>query len=111
MEVAFTECIPITDASSVGEVRRTAMLAGQRLEFDETRAGELTLLATEVSRNVLIHGRGGHVILAGFKHGVHHLARILAMDNGPGIADVSRAFADGYSTAGTRGAWAAAWAP
>lgn len=39
MEVAFTERIPVTDLSSTGEVRRTAMLAGQRLEFDETRGG------------------------------------------------------------------------
>lgn len=103
MEVAFTECIPVTDLSSVGEVRRTAMLAGQRLEFDETRAGELALLATEVSRNVLLHGHGGQVILAGIRQGGNQRARILAMDSGPGIKDVAQAFADGYSTAGTMG--------
>lgn len=103
MEIAFTECIPITDASSVGEVRRTAMLAGERLHFDDTRAGELALLATEVSRNVLIHGRGGQVIVAGFKDEGQQLARILAMDSGPGIADMTRALSDGYSTAGTMG--------
>lgn len=103
MEIAFTECIPVTDLSSVGEVRRTAMLAGQRLDFDETRAGELALLATEVSRNVLLHGRGGQVIVAGIKQGGNHLARILAMDRGPGIKDVAQAFTDGYSTAGTMG--------
>lgn len=103
MEVAFTECIPITDDSSVGEVRRSAMLAGQRLDFNETRAGELALVATEVSRNVLLHGRGGQVILAGLKQPGSNVARILAMDSGPGIADVGKALADGYSTAGTMG--------
>jgi len=103
MEVAFTDCIAVTDPSSVGEVRRTAMLAGQRLDFDETRIGELALLATEVSRNVLIHGRGGQVILDGVKQGGNRLARILAMDNGPGIKDMARALADGFSTAGTMG--------
>ena len=31
------------------------------------------------------------------------VARILAMDKGPGIANVARAMSDGYSTAGTMG--------
>lgn len=103
MEIAFTECVSVTDASSVGEVRRTALLAGQWLDFDETRAGELALLATEVSRNVLVHGGGGQVIVAGFKDQGYHLARILAMDRGPGIASIAHAMTDGYSTAGTPG--------
>ena len=41
----------------------------QKLGFDETRAGELALLTTEVSRNVLIHGGGGQVILVGCQRG------------------------------------------
>lgn len=103
MEVTFTECISIIDPSSVGEVRRSAMLTGHRLEFDETRTGELALLATEVSRNVLVHGRGGQVIVAGIKQDGNRVARILAMDSGPGIKDMAQALADGFSTAGTMG--------
>jgi len=87
----------------VGEVRRAATAMGTRLGFDETRSGELALLATEVSRNVLLHGGGGQVILSGLRDGGNPLARILAMDQGPGIADVTRAISDGYSTAGTMG--------
>lgn len=103
MEVTFTQLVPVTDASSVGEVRRTALLTAQRLGFDETRAGELALLATESSRNVLLHGGGGQVIVAGLQDESGGVARILAMDKGPGIADVARAMTDGYSTAGTMG--------
>jgi anti-sigma regulatory factor (Ser/Thr protein kinase) len=103
MEVTFTECIAVSDASSVGEVRRSAMHASRRLEFDETRAGELALLATEVTRNVLIHGGGGHVIVSGIREEGYPLARILAIDKGPGIASIAQAFTDGYSTAGTMG--------
>jgi anti-sigma regulatory factor (Ser/Thr protein kinase) len=103
MEVAMTELVPVTDPSSVGEVRRTALLTAQRLGFDETRAGELALLATESSRNVLIHGGGGQVIVAGIREKADSLARILAMDNGPGIPNLAQAMADGFSTAGTMG--------
>jgi anti-sigma regulatory factor (Ser/Thr protein kinase) len=104
MEIVFTECVSVTDASSVGVARRTALVVAEKLGFDETRAGELALLATESSRNTLIHGGGGQVILTGIKQQRGPLARILAMDKGSGIANVARAMSDGYSTAGTMGA-------
>jgi anti-sigma regulatory factor (Ser/Thr protein kinase) len=103
MEVAITEWIPITDTSSVGEARRRALLAGQQIGFDESRSGELALLVTESSRNVLIHGGGGEVVISAMVDEGHPMARILAMDNGPGIANVAQAMSDGYSTAGTMG--------
>jgi anti-sigma regulatory factor (Ser/Thr protein kinase) len=103
MEVAFTESVDVTDPSSIGEARRTAMTLGQRLGFDETRAGELTLLAAEVSRNVLVHGGGGKVIFSGIWSAGSSGASILAMDSGPGISDITKALDDGYSTAGTMG--------
>ena len=103
MEIAFTEWVAVSDASSVGEVRRTAQSMAQRLKLDETRSGELALLATEASRNTLIHGGGGQVILVGIKSGERQLVRILAMDNGRGIPNLAEAMSDGYSTAGTMG--------
>lgn len=103
MEIALTEWVPITDISSVGEARRRALLVAQRLGFDETRAGELALLATESSRNVLVHGGGGDVVVSGIGLAGHPVAQILALDKGPGIANVAQAMADGYSTAGTMG--------
>lgn len=103
MEIAFTEWVRVADASSVGEIRRVALSAAHRLGFDETRSGELALLATEASRNVLIHGGGGQVVLAGTKDGGEPMARILALDRGAGIANLAQAMSDGYSTAGTMG--------
>jgi anti-sigma regulatory factor (Ser/Thr protein kinase) len=104
MEVVFTEWIPVTDASSVGAARRAALTAAHKLGFDETRSGELALLAVESSRNVLIHGGGGQLILSGINRQSGPMARILAMDKGAGISNVHEAMSDGYSTAGTMGA-------
>jgi anti-sigma regulatory factor (Ser/Thr protein kinase) len=103
MEIALTELVAVTDPSSVGQVRRLALSTAQRLGLDETRAGEMALLATEVSRNVLVHGGGGEVIITGFKHNDKALGRILALDRGPGIPDVAKAMEDGFSTNGTPG--------
>jgi anti-sigma regulatory factor (Ser/Thr protein kinase) len=103
MEIASTDYIPITDASSVGEARRRGLLLAQRLGFNEVRSGEFALLITEVARNVLSHAQSGHAILTGTKGAHGSTARILALDTGPGIADVGRAMNDGYSTGGTMG--------
>jgi anti-sigma regulatory factor (Ser/Thr protein kinase) len=106
MEVNFTDHIQVTDPSSVGEVRRTSLMTAQRLNFGETRAGEFALLATEASRNVLLHGGGGQIVLTGIREKESEenaIGRILAIDQGPGIANISLAMSDGYSTAGTMG--------
>lgn len=103
MAIAFTEYVTVSDESSVGEVRRTAQFAAQRLGLDETDSGKLALLATEASRNTLIHGGGGHVIFVGAATDEGSLVRILALDRGAGIANIANAMSDGYSTAGTMG--------
>ena len=103
MEVVLTEHVAITDASSVGEARRRGLLIADRIGFDTVRSGEFGLLVTEVSRNVLLHGGGGQTILVGSKNGHEAVGRILALDSGPGIPDVTKALSDGYSTGGTMG--------
>ena len=103
MEVASTDYVAITDSSSVGEARRRGLLMAEKLGFDEVRCGEFALLITEVSRNVLAHAQSGQAILMGLKSARGAVARILALDRGPGISDVPRAISDGYSTGGTMG--------
>lgn len=103
MEVAYTEQVPITDASSVGEARRRGLLLADRLGFDAVRSGEFGLLITEVSRNILLHGGGGQTIMLGARNGQGAVGRILALDSGPGIADMAKAMSDGFSTGGTMG--------
>jgi len=103
MEIASTEYISITDSTSIGEARRRGLLMAERLGFDEVRSGEFALLITEVTRNVLSHAQSGQTILMGSKNSHGSVARVLALDKGPGIADVARAMADGYSTGGTMG--------
>lgn len=103
MEIVFTEGVAIKDASSVGEVRRAAAAAGAKLKLDETRAGELAILTTEVARNALIHGGGGQVIVSGIASPGGPIARILALDSGGGIENLAAAMRDGFSTAGTMG--------
>lgn len=93
----------ITDRSSVAEARRAAMTAALLLGFDEERRSDAGIIATEAANNILLHARTGELLVCSFEHKNVAWLDLLFLDNGPGIRDVSRAFEDGYSTAGTAG--------
>lgn len=96
--------LPILDVSHVGEARRIAVGLASALEFDESESGRVALVVTEAVTNVVKHARQGLVLLRSMrevpgKGGIE----VLALDKGPGMADVSRCMVDGYSTAGSPG--------
>ncbi|SEB86215.1 SpoIIE family protein phosphatase [Terriglobus roseus] len=94
----------ITDQSSVGEARRTALQHALALGFDEERRSNIGIAVTEMATNALIHGQGGEILLcpSGELNGPSWLD-VLALDAGQGIRDMARAMEDGFSTAGTAG--------
>jgi hypothetical protein len=63
----------------------------------------VALVATEMSTNLAKHGREGKILLQVAPSTPQGLLEIVALDRGPGIADVARAMRDGTSTAGTPG--------
>jgi anti-sigma regulatory factor (Ser/Thr protein kinase) len=92
--------IDIREHTHVAEVRRAALALAPQVSFDEVTAGNLGLLVTEAATNMLKHAGGGQVILRTLGEvGIE----MLALDKGPGIADVQRCFQDGYSSRGTAG--------
>ena len=91
----------IGDASQVGEARRAAARLGADVGFDDVACGRLALVVTELGNNLVRHATGGRLLLKG-DPAVGSI-EVLTLDCGPGMADVKRCLADGYSTAGTRG--------
>jgi len=71
--------------------------------FDQFAVAALTTAASELSRNVWVHAQKGvariHVLRNGNKVGVE----LEFEDHGPGIADLNRALAGGFSTAQSLG--------
>jgi anti-sigma regulatory factor (Ser/Thr protein kinase) len=106
--------IEIEDRSQVGEGRRQAARLTESLGFDDTQAGKVALAVTEAATNIIKHAGSGKVLLAPLLSetaaglataGVATAGlEILALDRGPGIANVSASLRDGYSTAGSMGA-------
>ena len=67
---------------------------------------ELTLIATaisEVARNIVTYARRGEIVLRLVNQGRRRGIRVIAQDQGPGIADIPRAMEDGYSTSSSLG--------
>jgi anti-sigma regulatory factor (Ser/Thr protein kinase) len=96
------EAISVRDPTDVAEARRRVGALATRCGYDETRAGRVAIVVTELAQNLLRHGGGGE-ILAGLDPHCPLGIEILALDRGPGMADVAACLRDGYSTGGTPG--------
>jgi anti-sigma regulatory factor (Ser/Thr protein kinase) len=95
--------IPVTDASSVGVVRRAAVALAQRAGLAESVASDVALVATEAATNIARHAKDGAIFLRTLDDELGTGVEVLATDKGPGIADIARAMRDGFSTGGTSG--------
>ena len=93
----------IADASQIGAARRAAAELASSLGFDETRMGQVSLIVTEAGTNLVKHGGGGQILLRGVEEADCRHVEIVALDRGPGMANVARCLEDGYSTAGSPG--------
>jgi anti-sigma regulatory factor (Ser/Thr protein kinase) len=94
---------PIVHASDIAAARRAGQKLATQLGFNDTRAGALALIVTEAGTNLLKHAGEGTIYLnVAQSEGVPGVD-VLAVDNGPGIADLDACLRDGMSTAGTAG--------
>jgi len=93
----------VADQSQIAEARRVAADMARFGGFDETAAGRVALVATELATNLLKHAGGGDILMRNFADGDSAGIELLVLDKGPGIGDLRRALGDGYSTAGSPG--------
>jgi serine/threonine-protein kinase RsbT len=95
--------IPIESDADVVTARQRARQLAASLQLSST---DQTLLATaisEVARNITTYAERGEVTVAMVENGGRRGIRVVARDNGPGIADLERALQDGYTTGGGLG--------
>src|ERR1700756_916609 len=95
--------VEISDASHAGEARRMAVQAAESIGMDETDRGAVAIAVTELATNVVKHAGRGKLICVPVAQEGQFGIRVLSLDRGPGIRDISGALHDGYSTSGTCG--------
>jgi serine/threonine-protein kinase RsbT len=94
--------IPIHEDADIVKARQSARELASQLGYAPS---ELTIIATavsEVARNIVRFAERGEVVV-GLLREPRTGVQVVARDAGPGIADVDRAMADGYSTYGGLG--------
>jgi serine/threonine-protein kinase RsbT len=101
--VLSSEKLPIAREDDIVLVRRRARALAQERGFDAFAVAAVTTAASELARNVWTHGKGGHAVLEVLMDGERAGLRMRFEDEGPGIADLDRALAGGYSTAKSLG--------
>lgn len=99
----FQKLWPVDHATDIAAVRRSGLQLSQSLGFDETTSGRVSLIITEAASNILKHAREGKIFLTHVSEGERNGIEILALDKGPGIADLTHSLHDGVTTAGTAG--------
>ncbi|HLJ21706.1 MAG TPA: anti-sigma regulatory factor [Stellaceae bacterium] len=95
--------VPIRVDADVLVARQKARELAKSLKFSSS---ELTLIATaisEVARNIVTYAKEGEIVLHLVSKGGRRGIRVVAHDDGPGIADVARAMEDGFSTSSSLG--------
>jgi anti-sigma regulatory factor (Ser/Thr protein kinase) len=103
IDVRQTRAVRIEDGSQVAAVRRVAGELTGLLGFDESATGRVALVVTELATNLLKHAGRGEVLLNAIRSATISVVEVLALDRGPGMANVDRCFEDGFSTAGSPG--------
>jgi anti-sigma regulatory factor (Ser/Thr protein kinase) len=93
----------VADPSQVSSARRAATDFARASGFDEAVTGRIALVATEMATNLLKHAATGEIVIGNFSDRDGAGVELLSLDKGPGIADLGRALADGFSTAGSAG--------
>lgn len=95
--------VEVVEDSQVGEARRCVAEWCHRLGHDETRCGQGAIIATELARNLVLHGGGGELIIQEAVATDPPGLELLALDQGRGMANVAECMRDGFSTGGTAG--------
>jgi anti-sigma regulatory factor (Ser/Thr protein kinase) len=98
------QTIEVVHPSNVGAARRAARALAETLGFAPTACEEVALAVTELATNLVRHAQGGRLILTPLAAEGRAGLQVESQDQGPGIRDVEQALADGFSTAGSRGA-------
>jgi serine/threonine-protein kinase RsbT len=92
------ETLGIQSDADVVRVRQMTRELAVELGFRLVEQTKIVTAASELARNTLVHGGGGAVLLEAVHDGARRGLRLTFTDKGPGIADVARALADGYTT-------------
>jgi len=103
MEQALPQTISVCHESDVGAARRAAKTLAEKLGFDPTTGEEIALAVIELATNLVKYAQHGQLTLTPLEQSSRVGLELVSQDSGPGIPDVERALANGFTTSGSCG--------
>jgi serine/threonine-protein kinase RsbT len=101
--VATDICVPIRADVDILAARQAGRTVASSLAFSPSDLTVIAAAISEVARNILVYAMQGEVQLAVTEQNGRRGVTVIARDDGPGIADVTLALQDGFSTSGSLG--------
>lgn len=95
--------VPIASDSDIVLARQEGKRLAGQLEFSPSDLTVIAAAISEVARNIVEYARRGQIQLSLVERSGRRGIMVVAHDDGPGIADISLALQDGYSTSGSFG--------
>lgn len=90
--------MPVVREQDVVPFRNRVKEYAVRIKMGLVNQTKLITAASELVRNMLRYGNGGEVLIEIVSRGRDNGIRLTFTDKGPGIADISLALKDGFST-------------
>jgi len=101
--MANNEVVALQDEQDVVRARQAVRTRMQELRFSLVDQTKMITAASELARNTVIHGGGGQMSIEVLVNGTRTGVRLTFEDNGPGIADLTLAMTDGWTSGGGLG--------
>lgn len=97
------ESIDIRKPADIVAARQKGRDLALELGFTLTEATLVATAISELARNMLLYAKGGEIRLQVAQNSTQKGVTVVAKDSGPGIQDLRRALAGGFSTSGGLG--------
>jgi serine/threonine-protein kinase RsbT len=95
--------LPLRSEEDIVASRQKVRALSQQLKFSLVDQTKMITAASELSRNTVVHGKGGEMRWELLDDGVRRGLRLHFVDTGPGIADTKLALTDGWTSGGGMG--------
>jgi len=96
--------VPIQTDQDIVVARQKGRSLAVSLNFSSDEATLIALAISELARNIVTYAKNGEIRLKALNGGeTRQGIRVVAHDDGPGIADIDQALRDGFSTSGSLG--------
>jgi len=102
--MGFQSCVPIEKEWDIVKARQLGRDMAKEIGFSTVDQARIATTVSELARNIYLYAEKGQIYFEIISKMERKGLCLTVVDQGPGIADISKVMQDGYSTSGGLGA-------